>query len=52
MEIEAVRDGPVEAREIEELRTAVGWDRCEGTYEEILKRNWARCTRPATLRAD
>lgn len=27
---EIVRDGPVEPAEIEALRTAVGWDACEG----------------------
>jgi ribosomal protein S18 acetylase RimI-like enzyme len=34
------RDGRVTPEEIEDLREAVGWDRCEGTYAETLKRHY------------
>lgn len=39
-----LRDGPVDPQEIEDLRSAVGWDRCEGTYEHILQRHYAYYT--------
>ena len=32
------RNGTVTPLEIEDLRESIGWDRCEGTYEEILSR--------------
>ena len=35
------RNGEVDAREIESLRDVVGWDRCEGIYEQILKRHFS-----------
>ena len=39
-----VRDGPVVPKEIEELRVAVGWDRSEGTYADVLRRHYAYYT--------
>jgi GNAT superfamily N-acetyltransferase len=39
-----IRDGPVDPREIEDLREAVGWDRCEGFYERVLRRHYAYYT--------
>ncbi|MCK5117958.1 MAG: GNAT family N-acetyltransferase [Candidatus Latescibacteria bacterium] len=44
MNPQIVRDGPVEPTEIENLRAAVGWDRSEGTYEQILRRHYAHYT--------
>lgn len=44
MNPEVVRDAPVEPKEIEDLRAQVGWDRCEGTYEQVLKRHYAHYT--------
>lgn len=44
MKPEIVRDGQVEPAEIEELRVAVGWDRCEGTYATILQRHFTYYT--------
>jgi hypothetical protein len=41
MKPEIIKDGPVDPREIENLRVVVGWDRCEGTYEHILPRRYA-----------
>jgi GNAT superfamily N-acetyltransferase len=41
MKHEIIRDGHVAPEEIEDLRKAVGWDRCEGTYSAILKRLYA-----------
>jgi GNAT superfamily N-acetyltransferase len=38
------RNGGVYPIEIEDLREAVGWDRSEGTYEEILCRHYAYYT--------
>ena len=38
------RDGPVSAQEIEVLRVAVGWDRFEGKYEQILRNSYAHFT--------
>ena len=43
-EPQIVRDGPVAPVEIEDLRAAVGWGRCEGTYEQILQRHYAYYT--------
>ena len=40
MEHEIMRNGRVAPEEIEDLRVAVGWDRCEGTYAQILKRHY------------
>jgi N-acetylglutamate synthase-like GNAT family acetyltransferase len=40
MKHEIIRDGRVAPEEIENLREAVGWDRCEGTYSSILKRHY------------
>jgi len=39
-----MRNAFVSPEEIEDLRQAVDWDRCEGTYEEILKRHYAYYT--------
>ncbi len=44
MSPEITRDGRVDPKEIEDLRAAVGWDRCEGTYSSILKRHYAYYT--------
>jgi len=44
MDIEIVRDGPLTPDEIEELRTAVGWEQTDGTYGEILQRHYAHYT--------
>ena len=38
------RDGPVAPLEIEDLREAVGWDRSEGTYEQIVAAHYAHYT--------
>ena len=38
------RDSPIAPVEIEDLRTAVGWDRCEGTYEHVLRQHYAYYT--------
>ena len=40
MKPEITRDGRVTPEEIEDLREAVGWDRCEGTYAQILARHY------------
>ena len=37
--MDITRDAPVDPKEIEDLREAVGWDRSEGTYKEILTRH-------------
>ena len=42
--LDIIRDGRLEAEEIGELRTAVGWDKCEGTYSTILKRHFTYYT--------
>jgi len=42
--LEIKRDGPLEPVEVEELRAAVGWDACEGTYATVLKRHYAYYT--------
>ncbi|MBT4819736.1 MAG: GNAT family N-acetyltransferase [Lentisphaerae bacterium] len=39
MKTSIITNGPVTPTEIEELRALVGWERCEGTYEQILKRH-------------
>ena len=39
MNIDITRSAPVDPKEIEDLRQTVGWDRSEGTYEEILARH-------------
>ena len=44
MQPDIVRDGPVEAGEIEDLRQAVGWDRSEGTYDRVLARHYVHYT--------
>ena len=44
MDLQITRDGPVEPSEIADLREAVGWDRSEGTYDQILARHYARYT--------
>ena len=36
--MEIKRDAPIEPKEIEDLRETVGWERSEGTYEEIINR--------------
>lgn len=36
-----IRNGTVEPKEIEDLRAAVGWDRSEGTYKDVLRRHYA-----------
>ena len=35
-----IRDSRVTPEEIEDLREAVGWDRCEGCYVQILQRHY------------
>ena len=42
--LEVARDTRVEPSEIEALREQVGWDRCPGTYAEILRRHYAYYT--------
>ncbi|MHB0935812.1 MAG: GNAT family N-acetyltransferase [Armatimonadota bacterium] len=42
--LEIIRDGRLEPEEIEELRAAVGWDKCEGTYATLLKRHYTYYT--------
>jgi GNAT superfamily N-acetyltransferase len=44
MDLEVARDGPVEPHEIEELRAAVGSDRCVGTYDRILREHYTHYT--------
>ena len=44
MDSDIVRNGNVEPTEIEDLREAVGWERCEGTYASILNRHHAYYT--------
>jgi len=44
MNADITRDGPVEPKEIEDLREAVGWDRSEGTYQRVLGRHYAHYT--------
>jgi len=44
MNPEISRDGCVEPAEIEDLRTAVGWDSCAGTYATILQRHFTYYT--------
>jgi GNAT superfamily N-acetyltransferase len=41
MKPEITKDGPVDPREIENLRVAVGWDRSVGTYDQLLPRRYA-----------
>lgn len=48
MTLEVIVNGNVTSKEINDLREAVGWDRCEGAYEQILKRHFAYYT----VRAD
>src|ERR1043165_7502295 len=38
------RDQPVSAKEIEDLRAAVGWDRFAGKYDQILRKSHAHFT--------
>lgn len=42
--MDITRDGPIEPKEIEDLREAVGWDRSEGTYRQVLDRHYAYYT--------
>ena len=44
MNPEIFRDAQVDPKEIEDLRAAVGWDRCEGTYSLTLKRYYTYYT--------
>jgi ribosomal protein S18 acetylase RimI-like enzyme len=37
MEFQIIKNEQVEPGEIEDLREQVGWDRCEGTYGQILQ---------------
>lgn len=39
MDVQITRDGAVSAREIEDLREAVGWDRSEETVSRALQRS-------------
>jgi N-acetylglutamate synthase-like GNAT family acetyltransferase len=39
--MEILKDAIISPEEIEDLREAVGWDRSEGIYKEILKRHFA-----------
>ena len=41
MDVQITRDGAVSAREIEDLREAVGWDRSEETLPRTLRRHHA-----------
>ena len=41
MRPEIIRDAVVDPVEIESLRVAVGWDRSEGTYEQVLRGHFA-----------
>lgn len=38
------RDGPVQPKEIADLRQAVGWDRSEDTYEQTLPKHYTHYT--------
>ena len=38
------RNGEITPKEIEDLRSSVGWDRAEGIYEEVLQRHFAYYT--------
>ena len=42
--MEITRDGQVEPKEIEDLREAVGWDRSEGHYEQVLTTHYTYYT--------
>ncbi len=44
MKPEILRNGPVNSKEICALRTAVGWDAADGTYDDILKKLYAYYT--------
>ena len=44
MKPEIIRNGQVAPKEIEDLRVAVGWDRSEGTHENILRKHFAYYT--------
>jgi GNAT superfamily N-acetyltransferase len=44
MNPQIVRNGPVEPREIGDLRQRVGWDRSEGTYDRTLGKHYAHYT--------
>ncbi|NVM23991.1 MAG: GNAT family N-acetyltransferase [Desulfobacterales bacterium] len=39
-----LKNSIVEPKEIEDLREAVGWDRSEGIYEQVLQRHYAYYT--------
>ncbi len=41
MNYNILKSGSVDPKEIEDLREAVGWDRSEGIYEQILQRHYA-----------
>lgn len=41
MKPKITRDGQISPKEIEDLRALVGWDRCEGTYENVLQNHFA-----------
>jgi ribosomal protein S18 acetylase RimI-like enzyme len=42
--MEIIREAIVDPKEIEDLRESVGWDRSEGTYQEILNRHYTYYT--------
>jgi GNAT superfamily N-acetyltransferase len=44
MSADIVRDGPVEPVEIDGLREAVGWDRSDGDYAEVLAKAYTYYT--------
>ena len=44
MNMKIDRNAPVDPKEIEDLREALGWDRSEGTYEKVLARHFTYYT--------
>ena len=42
--MEIIKEAIVEPKEIEDLRETVGWDRSEGTYQEILNLHYTYYT--------
>ena len=44
MNTDIVRDGPVDPKEMDDLRQAVGWDRSDGDLDKVLARAFAHYT--------
>jgi len=44
MDIEILKNGKVNPKEIEDLRETIGWDRSEGIYEQVLQLHYAYYT--------